>query len=186
MDPIIEEFKQKGVQIINHLKEDLKSIRTGRANPSLVENILVETYGGQTTLKLLELATITTEGPTTLIIVPFDPSTFQDIEKAIQKSTLGLNPAAQGNRLVVKLPQLTEEQRQKMTRLVGTVVEDKRGAVRNARDDARRVIKHQLEKKEISEDDKFRLEKQIDEEAHKLTQDTEAIKENKENEIMQI
>ncbi|MCS6956487.1 MAG: ribosome-recycling factor, partial [Patescibacteria group bacterium] len=106
----VQEFKQKSQKIIDSLKEDLKSIRTGKANPSLVENLIIETYSGTTKLKLMELSTITTEGPTTLIVIPFDPSTIQDIEKAILKSPLGLSPSVQGTKIILKIPPLSTEQ----------------------------------------------------------------------------
>src|SRR3989338_10996523 len=106
MDSIISDFKQLSAKAINFLREDLKSIRTGKSNPAILENLIVDTYAGQSKLKLLELATIMTEGPSALSVTPFDPATISDIEKAILKSSLGLSAALQGNRLLVKIPAL--------------------------------------------------------------------------------
>ncbi len=186
MDPIIADFKQSSQKTLDFLKEELKLIRTGKANPAILENLIVETYGGQSKLKLLELATIMTEGPSALSVTPFDPSTTQDIEKAILKSSLGLSASVQGNRLLVKIPPLSQEQREKFVKLINQKNEEKRNTVRNFRDEARKKVKLQFEKKEITEDDKFRLEKEIDIEADKLMEELQKIRENKEKEIMQI
>jgi len=155
MDPIIQ-FKQQSSKVIELLKEDLKSVRTGRATPSLVENILVDAYGGQSKLRLLELATITTDGPSALSIVPFDPSVLTEIEKSILKSPLGISPIVQGNAISLKVPSLSEEQREKFVKLVGQKVEERKNIIRNLRDNARKSTKAAFEKKEITEDDKFR------------------------------
>ena len=115
---IVSTFDQQAEKTILALREDLKSIRTGRASPSIVENLIVETYGGQSKLRLLELATIMTEGASSISITPYDPSVIQDIEKAILKSPLGLTPATQGTRIVIRIPSLNTEQREKYIKVV--------------------------------------------------------------------
>lgn len=186
MEPLLQDFQQNLSKTINSLKEDLKLIRTGRASPALVENLQVETYGGQTTLKLLELATITTEGSTSLLIAPFDPSVTPDIEKAILKSSLGLSPNVHGTTIVVKIPPLSQEQREKMIKLVSQKVEEKKSIIRNHRDEVRRKIKQRLEQKTITEDDKFRTEKEVDNVASRNIEEVQKLKEAKEKEVMQI
>jgi len=183
---IISTFNQQSSKTIASLKEDLKSIRTGRASPSLVENLNVETYGGQTKLRLLELATIITEGASSLSISPFDPSVIQDIEKAILKSPLGLTPATQGTKIIIRIPSLNTEQREKYIKVVREKVEEKKITIRNHRDDSRRIIKNSFEKKEMSEDEKYRLEKEIDTQSTKFMEEINVIKENKEKEIMEV
>lgn len=183
---IISTFNQQSSKTISSLKEDLKSIRTGRASPSLVENLAVETYGGQTKLRLLELATIITEGASSLSISPFDPSVIQDIEKAILKSPLGLTPATQGTKIIIRIPSLNTEQREKYIKVVREKVEEKKITIRNHRDDSRRIIKNSFEKKEMSEDEKYRLEKEIDTQSTKFMEEINVIKENKEKEIMEV
>ncbi len=183
---VVAHFKQSIQKVISALKEDLKSIRTGRATPALVENIEVLTYGGTAKLRLKEVSTITTEGPQTLVIVPFDASTTGDIEKGILSSTAGLTPSSQGTRILVKIPPLSEEQRQKYIKLSNQKVEDHRVSVRGQRDDARRKIKAQFEDKTITEDMKFRLEKEVDTEATKGMEEIDLIKESKEREIKEI
>lgn len=186
MDPLISNFNSTLQQIVLRLKEELKTIRTGRANPAMLENLIVETYGGQTKLKIMEVATITTEGPSIILILPFDPSTIQDIEKTILQSPLGFSPQVQGTRILVKVPPLSEEQRIKFTKLIGQMVEDKKEVLRNERDNVRKTIKSQFESKTLSEDVKFRLEKEIDNIAQKVTAEIQTIKTSKEKEIMEV
>jgi len=183
---IVSTFSQQSAKTISALKEDLKSIRTGRASPSLVENLTVETYGGQTKLRLLELATIMTEGASSISITPYDPSVIQDIEKAILKSPLGLTPSSQGTRIMIRIPSLNTEQREKYTKVVGEKVEEKKVTIRNHRDDSRKTIKNAFEKKEMSEDEKYRLEKEIDAQSTKFMEEINAIREAKEKEIMEV
>ncbi len=186
MNNLLNQFQQSGEKIINQLKEELSLIRTGRASSSLIENIIVETYQGQTKLKLLELATITTEGPQTLIVQPFDPSVLQDIEKAVSQSSLNLNPIVQSNRVLIKLPSLTEEQRKKLLKLTNQKIEYSRIQVRNQRDESRKKIRNYLENKEISEDEKYKFEKEIDKITQDLNDKIAKIKEQKEKGIMEI
>ncbi len=185
MDPITYEFKIQGEKAIENLKEDLNTVRTGRASPALVENIIVETYKGNTKLRLLELATITNEDPLTLSIIPFDPSTIVDIEKAILKSPLGTSPQNQGGKLILKLPPLSLDQREKILKIVREKIEEKKQIIRNFRDEARKKIKVKFEKKEIGEDQKYRMEKEINLATQSLMDEIQKIKEIKEKEIMQ-
>ena len=186
MNSDIAEFKVAVDKLIAHLKEELKSIRTGRASASLVENLVVEAYGGQSKLRLLELASIMTEGPIQLVISPFDPSTTQDIEKAILKSPIGLSPAVQGSRIIIKIPPLSQEQRDKYIKLAGSMIEEKKMMTRNARDETRKKFKNQFEKKEISEDEKFAQEKSLQGLTDEFIEKIEEMGENKKNELLQI
>ena len=183
---IISTFSQQANKTIQSLKEDLKSIRTGRASPSLVENLVIETYGGQTKLRFFDFATITNDGPSALTILPFDPSVIQDIEKAILKSPLGLTPAVQGSKIIIRIPSLNSEQREKYIKIVGEKVEEKKVTIRNQRDNARKIIKTSFEKKEMGEDEKYRLEKEIDNQTTKFMEEINIIKESKENEIREV
>lgn len=186
MDDITANFKSSTQQVLLHLKDDLKSIRTGKANPSLIEGIVVETYGGQTKLKLMELATITLDSASTLVVQPFDPSTTEDIEKAILKSPIGVTPAPQGGKILVKIPPLSQEQREKMMKLINQMIEEKKVIIRNMRDDVRKKVKSQQESKLITEDQRFRTEKEIDTITQHLMEETQTIKNNKEEEIKEI
>jgi len=182
----VSDFKNGSQKIIEALKEELKSIRTGRISSALIENLIVETYGGSTKLKLMELSTIVNDTPTSLLITPFDPSTTQDIEKAILKSPLGISPSTQGNKIIIRFPPLSAEQREKYVKLTGEKIEEKKNQIRNLRDEIRKLIKTSFEKKEITEDDKYRLEKEIDEANTKIMEEITALKEKKEAEIREI
>jgi len=183
---LVSKFDTNCQKTILSLKEDLKTIRTGQANPSLVENIVVETYGGSTKLRLLELATIMTDGPSALSISPFDPSTIQDIEKAILKSPLSLSPSVQGTRIIIKIPTLSTEQREKFIKIVSSKIEEKKEIIRAHRDDIRKTLKNQLESKEITEDDKYRVEKEVDNTSQKYMEEIETIREKKELDIRAV
>lgn len=183
MNPIPELKKHFGITI-DKLKEDLKTIRTGHASPALLEGLQVETYG--TTMRLMEVATITTEGPTLLVVAPFDPGTLQDIERGITKSPLGLTSSNQGGRLFIKIPPLSEEQREKYVKLASGMIEEYKNTIRGYRDDVRKKIKHAFEAKDISEDEKFRLEKTVEDETKKINEHVETIREHKEQEITTV
>lgn len=186
MNPTVSQFNQKAEKTLNNLTEELKSIRTGKASSAMVENLVVETYGGSTQLRLQELASITQEGPMALSITPYDPSVCQDIEKALLKSPLGINPAVQGTKIFLKFPALSTEQREKFAKLVSQTVEERKLSIRNFRDDGRKQVKISFEKKEITEDDKYRIEKELDLASKKIMESVENIKTKKEKEIMEI
>lgn len=186
MQSTVEEFKNQARRLIDQLKEELKTIRTGRANPVILEEIIVETYGGQTKLKLKELASITGGDPSALVITPYDPSTLTDVEKAILKSPVGLTPQVQGTKIIVRIPPLSQEQRQKLAKLIGQKTEEKKAAIRNLRDDARRKFKHGFEEKSITEDEKFKREKDIDASTQQLMSEVQEVKERKEKDIMEV
>jgi len=179
-------FKQNLASTVSALKEELKGIRTGRANPAMVEDLIVETYGGTTKLRLKDLSTITTEGASALVISPFDPSTIQDIEKAILKSPLGVSPQTQGTRITIRIPPMSQEQRDKYVKLIGQMIEEKRAVVRNHRDDVRKKIKDEFEKKTMTEDEKYRSEKEIDTLTQKVNEDIASVKSAKDREIQEV
>lgn len=186
MDSIIPELKTQANKAIEYVRQELRQIRTGQASPSLVEDLEVSAYGGQAQMKLKELATIGTDGPTTIVIDPFDASVVQDIEKAIHTSPLNLSPSVDGKIIRISTPPLTEEQREKFVKLAGQKIEEAKVQVRRARDDARKSVKMLFEGKEITEDDKYRIEKDIDAETKTLTEILDDVKEKKTNEIMTV
>lgn len=162
------------------------SIRTGKASPSLLESLTVLTYGGTTKLKVQELATVSTTGPSSLLINPFDPSTVQDIEKAILSSPLGLTPRVDGKTIHVTIPALSEDQRLKYQKMVAVKIEESKNTLRVARDDARKHVKQQFEDKEVTEDEKFGAEKEIDKITQEYTTRLEELKEKKDRELMEV
>ncbi len=186
MNTLIPDLKKHFDTAVVKLKDDLKSIRTSHASPALLENIEVEAYEGTMKMKLMELATITNESATVLAVVPFDPTITQDVEKAIRKSPLGLSPATQTSKILVTVPALSQEQREKYAKLVSEMSEQARHTVRGYRDDARKRVKQALESKTMSEDEKYRYEKLIDEETQKVNEQIQQIREKKEAEIRTV
>lgn len=182
----INAFKSNLALTITALKDELKSIRTGRANPAMIEDIVIDAYGGTTKLRLKELSTITTDGASALLIAPFDASTIVDIEKGILKSPLGITPQTQGTRITIRIPPMSAEQREKYVKLVGQMIEEKRSIVRNHRDDVRKKIREEFDDKTLTEDDKYRLEKEIDTLTQKANEDIASVKAAKDREIQEV
>lgn len=184
MDPFISDFKTTTQEAILTAQEELKGIRTGRANAGMIENLPIEAYGSK--MKLKEIATITTEGSAALVVVPFDPSTVSDIEKGILSSPLGFSPKTEGNKMYIRIPPLSEEQRIKYTKLAGQIVEDIKNMVRREREEVRKKVKRMFDAKEMTEDEKFRLEKEVDTITTNITNELQSLREKKEKEIMEV
>ncbi len=180
------EFKNRLEKIISDTRDQLSSIRTGRATPALIENISVTTYGGQATLRVIELATITSNGPQELLVVPFDQNVVADLEKALRESGMGLSVAVSGNQIRVKTPPLSEEQRSKYAKLVSQYAEEGREAIRLLRDEVRRGVKQSFEERQLSEDEKYRLETEIDKISKEYTDRIDEMRSRKEEEVMSI
>lgn len=169
-------------KIIGLLTEELKGLRAGRANPSLVEGLHVEAYGTATELKAL--AAITASDARTLHIEPWDASLVQAIVKAIESSSLGLGPVVDGIRIRLTLPPLTEERRRELHRLVSQRVEDARVKLRKLREEERERINGEERAKKISEDEKFRRFKELDKKTDEWQAKIDEIKKKKETELL--
>ncbi len=183
---IEQEFSSQSQRATAQLSEDLRQIRTGKSSPSLVEDLEVLTYGGQMKMRLKELASIATDGPSAILIDPFDPSTVQDIEKAFLTSPLQLSPRVEGKMIRIITPPLTTEQREKFAKLVNQKVEETKNNIRYHRDHARKGIKTLLDDKAITEDDKFRIEKSIDVKTKEFSDALDDLKKKKQEEIMSL
>lgn len=183
-DDILLEAEEKMIKTEQVIQHEFAGVRTSKASPALVENIVVEAYGAQ--MRVRELASITTPEPRMIVIQPFDPTTVTAIEKAIQKSNLGINPAVQGKIIRIILPELSQERRLELDKLVKKMAEDGRVAIRNVRREALEHLKKILKEHKISEDDFETYEKDL----QKLTDDyIKKIDEHlakKEKEIMTV
>jgi len=177
-------LEQKLQQIIDYLKSELSTIRTGRAHATMVEDLLVEAYGQKMTLK--ELAGITVPDPSMILLNPWDKSIISDIEKAVRESKLGLSPVVDEEVIRVPIPSLSEERRLEFVKLVKDQVEEARQKVRGCRQEAIEEIRRQEKDKEISEDDKFRLEKGVQGQIEEVNEEIKQIGEDKEEEILKI
>lgn len=182
--PLLEKYKPEFEKVINHLKKELIVLRVGRANSTLVEDILVEAYGIKTPLK--QLASISVPEARVILIQPWDKNILKGIEKAIREANIGLNPVNEGKIIRLVIPQLTEENRKKLVRTLSEKLEKIRISLRSIRDRIREEITKAKENKEITEDDKYRLREKLDEITKDYNQQIKELGEKKEEEIMTI
>jgi len=159
IEDIIKDAGQRMEKSIQSLETAFNKIRTGRAHPSLLDGIQVPYYGADTPLN--QLANITVEESRVLVVVPWERQLIGDVEKAIMKSDLGLNPSNNGESIRIPMPALTEETRRGYTKQAKAEAENARVAIRNIRRDANNQVKDLLKEKEISEDDQRRAEERI-------------------------
>ena len=159
LDDILLEAEEKMIKTEEVVQHEFAGVRTGKASPGLVENIMVEVYGSQ--MRLREVAGITTPEHRMLVIQPWDATTVHPIEKAIQKANLGLNPAVQGKIIRIVLPELSEERRQEFVKIVHKMTESGRVAIRHVRRDALEHVKKEAKNGGISEEDVEHAEKEI-------------------------
>ena len=165
LDDILLEAEDKMIKTEQVVVNEFAGVRTGKASPSLVENIIVEVYGSN--MRIRELAGITTPEPRTLAIQPWDANSIHPIEKAIQKANLGLNPAVQGKLIRIFFPELSQERRQEFVKIVKKMAEDGRVAIRHVRRDAMDQLKKHAHDRGVTEDE----EKQAEKDLQKLTDD---------------
>jgi len=160
-DEILLDTEERTEKAIGVLKSSLAGIRTGRANPGLVDSVRVEVYGSSVPVR--QLATIAVPGPTQLVIRPFDPGTLKDIEKAIQAADLGFNPQSDGRVIRVIVPPLSMEVRRKMVGRVRELCEEAKVAIRNIRRDGNKLADQAEKDKELSEDERDDVKDEIQE-----------------------
>ncbi len=184
MDEILLEAEEKMIKSEEVLVNEFAGVRTGKASPSLVENILVEVYGSH--MRIRELAGITTPEARMLMIQPWDTASIQPIEKAIQKSNLGLNPAVQGKFIRLVLPELSTERRQEFVKVVHKMTEASRVAMRHVRRDAIEHLKKESKDSKISEDELEMGEKEVQKLTDQYIGKVEAHLAHKEKEIMTV
>ncbi len=179
-----EKYKEKIAKTISVLKEDLNTVRAGRANPALLDQIVVSFYGVPTPLK--NMSNISVPDPRTLMISPFDPSTLKDIEKAIMTSNIGINPSNDGKNIRLVIPPVTEETRKEKTKQIKQMGEESKVAIRNLRREANDEVKKLEKAGEFTEDD---VKEELDE-IQKLTdgfmKDIDQIVSEKEKELMEL
>ncbi len=184
MDPVLTDVNQKIEDALHHFKMEIAGIRAGRANPSLVEGILVEAYGGR--MKLNEVATISAPQPTLLIVQVWDSSLVDNVIKAIQGSNLGLNPVSDGQLIRLPHPPLTEERREQFIKLLHQKMENVKVEIRQIRQDTRHGWQQQVGQGQFGEDENFRRARLLQELIDKEILEVEELGEAKEKELTQI
>lgn len=181
---VIKDLERDMKKSIVAYQEELKNIRAGRANPSLLDNISVEYYGTMTPIN--QVATINVAEARLLTIQPWDNSVLGEIEKAILKSNLGITPSNDGKIIRLPFPALTEERRKDLVKLVKEYGENAKVAIRNQRRDAMDKVKKMEKKSEISEDELRTAEEDIQKTTDKFTEEIDKISKSKEAELMEI
>ena len=181
---VIMEMAEKMENSLGAFKSELTKIRTGRASLSLLDGIKVEAYGSP--MPLNQVGTLTIPESRQIVIQPWDPQVMSGVEKAILKSDLGLTPVNDGKVIRINIPQLTEERRKELVKIVKKVAEEYRVAVRNHRRDAIDTLKKQKKNKEISEDELFRLQDEAQKETDASIAKIDKVAAEKENEVMEV
>lgn len=180
----LAEFKSEFAKVIDFLKQDVASLRTGRASSAMVEGILVEAYGTRQPLKAV--ASIVIADAKTVTLEPWDKSILASVEKGIRDSSLGINPVNDGRLIRLALPELTSERRQELIKVLHQKLEAARVSIRKVREEARELIALEEKEGSMSEDEKFRLQEELEKMVKGYNEEAQKIGENKEKEITTV
>jgi ribosome recycling factor len=183
-DELIEDGRDRMAKSVESTKHEFSSVRTGRASPALLDRVIVDYYGASTPLK--QLATISAPEPRMLTIQPYDRSSIKAIEKAILESDVGLTPGNDGNLIRLSVPELTEERRKQLVKVVRNIAEDGRVAIRNVRRSVMHDLRELKESGDAGADDEHRAEAELQKATDaRITELDEALK-HKEEEILEV
>jgi len=181
---IIADCKDKMAKAVEHLRDEFSRVRTGRATPALVEKMRVDYYGSEVPLQ--QLAGFSVPEPRLLVIQPYDKGAVAAIEKAIQQSDLGINPSNDGQVVRLKFPELTQDRRKEMVKVVKHQAEEGRVAVRNVRRHARQELEALEKAGEISRDELERIEKDLEKATHEVVAEVDQLLSHKEHELLEV
>ncbi|MGI6038525.1 MAG: ribosome recycling factor [Limnochordia bacterium] len=181
---VLQDAQRRMKAVIEVMKKDLTTIRTGRANPALLDRVMVEYYGTPTPLN--QLANISAPDPRLLVVQPWDKSALKEVEKALIKADLGMSPNVDGDLIRLPIPQLTEERRKEMVKIVRKSGEEKRVAIRNIRRDCNDRLKTLEKNGELPEDDSRRAQDEVQKLTDQFIAEIDNLIELKEKELMEI
>ena len=181
---IQDQAKSKMAAAIDHLKNELKSIRTNRANPSMLDGVSVEVYGSN--MRIKEVANVTAPESRMLLITPFDPSTTNAIGKSIERANLGFMPIIDANAIRIKIPPMDENSRKEMVKQCHKKKEEAKISIRNIRRDSNEAAKKQKTTGDLTEDDLKKIEKNVQELTDKFCKEADDLAEKKEKEVTTI
>ncbi len=184
IEDIISDVEDRMKKSVKNLQKEFASIRTGRATPSIFDNVKVDVYDSQ--MPLNQVAAISCPEPRLIVIQPWDKDTISAIEKSILKSDLSLNPSSDGNLIRIQIPDLTEERRKEYVKLAKQKAEDCRVAIRNIRRDGNDMIKDLEKAKDISEDESKTATARIQKITDKHIDEVQSVTDNKEKEILNV
>ncbi len=180
----LEEKKPELEKVLESLKTELSKLRTGRANTAMIDGIRVDYYG--TPMPLNQMSAVSVPEPRQLLIIPWDKNALPAIEKAIRDASLGLNPANEGDKIRITIPELTEERRLELVKVAARIVEETRVRVRNIREEIWKDVQNQEGSGKITEDDKFKLKDDLQKLVDEHNEKIKNMADNKEKEIMTI
>ncbi len=185
MDTVTPDIKQKMHKALQSLHADFQTVRTGKASPTLVENISIKAYGGTAVLKVLELATIHVQDVHTLVLTPFDKSVIGEIERGIADANVGINPIIDGTFIRINLPPLSEERRREFVKLIHQKAEQGKVTVRQIRQDGMTAAK-KLKADGGSEDEAGRIEREVQRLTDSYIEQIDTLAKQKEEELMKV
>lgn len=180
----LHEHKAEFVAVVDFLKSDIAALRTGRASAAMVENIFVDAYGSSQPLKAV--ASISISDAKTVVLEPWDKSLLSAVEKGVRDSGLGINPVNDGKIIRLSLPDLTSERRQELTKILHQKLEQARISIRQVREEIREKINQEEKDKVIAEDQKFRLQEDLEKMVKEFNEEVKKIGDQKEEEIMKV
>jgi ribosome recycling factor len=184
IDELLSDAKDRMQKSVESSRGELTTVRTGRASPHLLDRITVDYYGAQTPLK--QLANVATSDARLLTVAPFDKSSIETIEKAIRESDVGLTPSNDGNLIRLQIPELTEERRREMVKVVHGVAEEGRIAIRNIRRDTMHDLRELKKEGEAGEDDERRAEAALQKQTDDAIAEIDSLLKGKEEEILEV
>lgn len=181
---IVSDSKDDFAKTVDHFKQDIAGLKTGRANPAMLDNVRVEAYGVKNPIN--QVASVSVPEARTIVIAPWDKSVLKDIERAISESDLNINPVNDGEKIRLVMPLMTEESRKEMVKLMNQKIEHARIAVRGVRDDIRERVLQAEKDKEFGEDMRYQLIEELDKLTASYNDQIKKLGEEKEAEIMTI
>jgi ribosome recycling factor len=184
IDELLADAKERMAKSVESSRGELATVRTGRASPHLLDRIMVDYYGNQTALK--QLANVSASDARLLTVTPFDKSALGAIEKSIQESDVGLTPSNDGNVVRLQIPEMTEERRREMVKVVHGVAEDGRVAIRNVRRDIMSDLRELKKEGEAGEDDERRAEASLQKQTDEAIAEIDSLLKGKEEEILEV
>jgi ribosome recycling factor len=184
IDELLADARERMAKSVESTLEQFGSVRTGRANPALLDRVTVNYYGAMTPLK--QLATISTPEPRMLTVTPFDKSSIKSIEKAIMDSDVGLTPGNDGNLIRLSVPELTEERRRELVKVVRHIAEEGRVAIRNVRRDVMHDLRELKEAGDVGSDDEHRAEAELQKVTDARVAELDGLLKHKEDDILEV
>ena len=184
IDELLEDARQRMVKSAETAQHEFSTVRTGRASPSLLERVVVDYYGAMTPLN--QLATLSAPEARLITVQPYDKTSMKAIEKAINESDVGLNPSNDGNIVRLVVPELTEERRKELVKVVRNIAEEGRVAIRNVRRDTMQQLRELKSEGEASSDDEHRAEVELQKLTDGRISDLESVLKAKEEEILEV